>query len=307
MAQAVSGRLVDRFLGSGPVGTNLISTEGLTRLASVQIIDRTALEVVRSTAFQDLWASANRSVHPQVVALLRGDTVAGVNVIDGEVVVDLAPIVTEVQARLRAAGLPDLLSLGSDGFTLTIFESRDLASVQSALDLLVTLRWVLPLLSLLGVAGFIWLSPGKARAGIQVGLALAFGMVTVLVALALIRAWYLGDRTVTLDDAAATAVFDIVTQFLRASARGIALGGLLIAGAAWILMAGNAWRTAIDLFVMRHRQVLYGVIVVLATLWIVLQERPSVSGLAAIALIAIVALALVWRLGRHDPLPLLDT
>lgn len=131
-------------------------------------------------------------------------------------------------------------------------------------------------------------------------------MVVVLVALALVRSWYAGDRTLTLDDAAATAVFDVVTGYLRTPARGVALGGLLVAGAAWVLMPGNAWRVAIDGFVTRHRQVLYGLIIALGTILVVLQNHPSISSLAAIAVISFSALALVRRLGRVDPLTQLD-
>lgn len=208
-------------------------------------------------------------MHPQVVELLRGDTVAGMQLIDGHVVIDLAPVVTQIQARLCTAGFTDVLPVGSEDFNLTIFESTELASIQSTLDLLVTLRWLMPLLALLSVAGFAWLSPGPARA-------LAIGMVVVLVALALVRSWYAGDRTLTLDDAAATAVFDVVTGYLRTPARGVALGGLLVAGAAWVLMPGNAWRVAIDGFVTRHRQVLYGLIIALGTILVVLQHHPSI-------------------------------
>lgn len=108
-------------------------------------------------------------MHPQVVELLRGDTVAGMQLIDGHVVIDLAPVVTQIQARLRTAGFTDVLPVGSEDFNLTIFESTELASIQSTLDLLVTLRWLMPLLALLSVAGFAWLSPGPARAAIQGG------------------------------------------------------------------------------------------------------------------------------------------
>ena len=307
VAQAVTDRLVDRFVTGGTAGTDtpasLFSTEGLTRLASIQLIDRTVQQVVGSSAFHGFWESANRIAHSRVVALLRGERVAGINVRDGQVVVDLAPLVSEVQARLRDAGFPELLPAEVSNVELVLFESTELTTAQRAVDLLITLRWVLAVVTVVSLVGFIWLSRGKSRAIVAAGLALALGMVLVLAALALVRAWYAGDRTLTLDDAAATAVFDVVTGYLRTSARGVAIGGLLVAGAAWVLMPGNAWRTGIDGYVTRHRHVLYAAVIALATISVVLQNQPSVSSLATILVIASTALAFVWRLGRLDPLP----
>ncbi len=302
VARAVTDRLVDRFVSGDTAGSDatasLFSTEGLTRVASIQLIDRTVHQVVGSAAFQDLWASANRIAHPRLVALLRGDPVAGVNLTGGQVVVDLAPVVTDVQARLRDAGLPQLIPEGNREFTLVLFESTELATAVRAVDLLVTLRWLLPVLALLAAAGFVWRSPDRSRAVATAGLALALGMVLVIVALALVRGLYIDDRSLGAGEGVTRAFFDILAQPLRVSARGLALLGVLVAGVAWLLAPANAWRSAVNAFVTRNRTLLYSAILALGAMAIILPDHPSLTVLAGTAIVTVVAVALVWWLAR---------
>lgn len=298
VAQAVTVRLVAGVLpgdaAEASTSSGRLSTANVTRAASIAIIDRVVRDVVHSDAFQSLWETANRIVHPRLVALLRGDTVAGVNVDDGRVVVDLAPLLTEVQVRLRDAGFPELLPTVAAEVPFVLFEASELATAQRAVDVLVTLRWLLPILALAAAIAGIWFSPARMRATSVMGLALAVGMALVLVALAVVRNRYVGDSDASLGRAATDAFLDIVTESLRGSLRGVALLGLLIAAGGWLSMPGNAWRAGIDAFVVKHRNLLYSAIAAFGALAIILQDQPSISSLVAIVLVAVAAAGLVW-------------
>src|SRR5690606_6886242 len=99
VAQSASARLVGYAVGGFTDETteetsgNAFSLAGLTRVASIQVIERTVRDVVRSERFQEIWVAANRTVHPQVVELLQGDEDGVVYSSEGQVVLDLAPVI----------------------------------------------------------------------------------------------------------------------------------------------------------------------------------------------------------------------
>jgi poly(3-hydroxybutyrate) depolymerase len=60
--------------------------------------------VVSSQAFSDAWLQANRVAHQEVIGALTGEGAKGVQVSNGEVSVNIGPIVAEVKTRLVDQG-----------------------------------------------------------------------------------------------------------------------------------------------------------------------------------------------------------
>lgn len=308
VAQRLSTLLVDQIGPSvtpeSPETTDegLFSIASLTRAASIQLIDRTVAEVVQSDAFQGAWTAANRLVHPQVVALLRGEDVSLASTAGGQVMIDLTPLVVEVQTRLSDRGFTflDRITIEPAAYSFVVFESSELASAQSAVDLLLTLRWLLPVLAIVALAAAMVLASNRWREATAASLGVSLAMVLVLVVLSIARNRLTGNLAPG-SVAAATAFFDILVESLRELGRFLTLLGLAVAGGAFVLMPANPWRSSISTFVVRYRDLLYGAVIGVGCLVIVFQDQPSIAVVLTVAVLALVAGVLVWWIDRSTP------
>lgn len=309
--QAISRQVADQLVGYA--STVVRSEQGdpsvvgsLTQAVSMQVIDRVVQDVVQSATFQQMWVAINRTAHPQVVSLLKGDSDSAIAANQGQVVLDLAPLVTEVQRRLSEQGVDLLngLTVEPGVYTWVLFESDDLASAQSAVDLLVTLRWLLPVLAVAALVVAMILTSDRWREGMIAGLALALAMVLVLAALAIGRTWVLDQLDGTTARAAGESLVDILTEPLRTSLRYGTVVGLAVAGLVQVLRPASSLRAAIDRVVIRYRDLLYGGIVGAGCLVFIVQEQPSIASMVTIGVVVVVAVALVWwiaRTGHPEP------
>jgi hypothetical protein len=168
-------------------------------------VQEQVLRVVQSDAFATFWTEANRFVHTQVMAILRGDT-ESVSVVEGKVLLNLVPLINlalvqiqgvatdlvgrdvtlptiepgsapgpAVQALAQALGveLPD--SYG----TIEVYDAQDLEALQQALfsfqRLFVLLLIVIPVL----IAVTLLVSTRRRRTLIQLAVGGAVGLVLV--------------------------------------------------------------------------------------------------------------------------------
>jgi hypothetical protein len=156
-----------------------------------------------SEAFALYWEQANRYVHEQLIAALRGESDTLV-LSDGKVVLSLLPLVNQglqavssVASELlgRQIELPDLTgvevpseavarieqALGvdlPDRFgTVTVYDSEDLAAVQDSVDLAGRLITLIVVLFILVTAGALWASTRRRRTLVQLTTALAVVLV----------------------------------------------------------------------------------------------------------------------------------
>jgi hypothetical protein len=159
--------------------------------------------IFASEAFALYWEQANRYVHEQLIAALRGESDALV-LSDGKVVLSLLPLVSQglqavssVTSELlgRQIELPDLTgvevpseavarieqALGvdlPDRFgTVTVYDSEELAAVQDSVDLAGRLITLIVVLFFLVAAGALWASTRRRRTLVQLTTALAVVLV----------------------------------------------------------------------------------------------------------------------------------
>lgn len=161
--------------------------------------------VVASEAFASFWREANRFVHEQVLAILRGDSEA-VSVLEGRVLLNLLPLVTLALASIQSVAsdlvgrdvtLPQVtadeipaqaiaeveqalgVDLPDDYAQIPVYESQDLEALQRTLyafeRLLVLLLILFPIL----VAASLWISTRRRRTLIQLAAGSAVGLVLV--------------------------------------------------------------------------------------------------------------------------------
>jgi len=200
------------------------------------VVNRVAVRLLSSDRFATLWERANRRAHTQVVDVLTGNSSHRITTSNGEVAVKLGPAVTQVRKKLASLGITAFSGSGqrvSPRFVL--FQSEDLKSAQSAVDLLQKLAIVLPILTLLLYAAAIALSRKRRKTVMWCGLGLAIGMLVILTAFNVGRSLYLDAvTTATLSRAAAQAAYDQLLSFLRLAARSIFVLGIIVAIGAWL-------------------------------------------------------------------------
>jgi hypothetical protein len=185
---------------------------------------------VASPAMATLWVAALRNVHSGLVRVLSGQGNGTLDVVNGKVVLSLGPIITQAKEYLVSHGVGFASSIPAVNPTFPLFEAPNLAKAQSGYRLLLTLRWLLPLLSVaLFVAG-IWIARGHRRALLGAALGLSAAMLVLAAALTIARGIYLNSvpQNVLPADAAAAA-YDTLVRFVKDGLRVLLVVGLVVA------------------------------------------------------------------------------
>lgn len=217
--------------------------------------------VLASDQFSQLWKEANRIAHESAVALLRGEPIAGFQVIEGTVVLNLLPLVDDALRKVDEVA-PDLLTDGRpipditydtppdeaiadleealgrdlpDSFgVIEVFQSDQLAAAQDAVILFDRITWVLPVLTLALMVGSVVLAADRRRALVGLGLAIVVSAVLATAAGQAMRN-LLTDLVKTPEArGAATATMATLLGDLRSFVRLILIGGTLVAVGAWL-------------------------------------------------------------------------
>ena len=212
-------------------------------------VNETVLSLVRSDQFEDLWIQANRAAHTGLVAVVTGEVGPSSVTVDesGTVSISLGTVIDNVKARLIDRGFTFAEKIPAIDKQFVLFQSPDLVRAQSAVSALDKASGILPWVTIAAAVAAVVIAPSgrRLRALAFVGVALVIGMFVLAIALIVGRAIYL-DKVppdVLSPDAASTLI-DTVLVPLRASLRGVAVLGLVIAVAAY-LTGGSASATAV--------------------------------------------------------------
>jgi hypothetical protein len=187
-------------------------------------------QVVASSTFATVWTQANRAAHEQLVRLLEGEPGGAVTAQEGEVTLNLAPIIEEVKQRLVDQGFGLAANLPTIDRSVVLVQSDGVTRAQNLYRVLNSLGTWLPILVLLLLASGIYLARDHRRAVVNSALGVVGGMLAVGVLLAVGRVLYLDALPPgTLPDDAASSIFDTLVRFLRTSIRAIAVLALVVA------------------------------------------------------------------------------
>ena len=251
---------------------------GLAPLISGALRDvgiRAADRFLESPRAQELWEEANRRAHRNLIAVLEGEEVRGIETAEGTVVLDLSPIVERVGDRL---GVEEQLE--PDAGRITILESDQLDAAQTSLKVIKALSSLLVFLVLFLYGLAIYLAAGHRRRIMRAS-AVSFIVVGILL---LVVQRLAGDWVVNSlvePDAARDAGWNawlISTDLLRGIA--IALIGYGIVFLAGALLAGpsrpaTASRRWVAPYFREQAWLVYGVVAVLFLL--VIAWGPTVA------------------------------
>jgi hypothetical protein len=279
---------VQAQLPSGYKGLAGPATAGL-RQASYQIVDR-ALEQPR---FQALFKTAVEESHQTLVEVLKGGG-ERVSTTNGEVILDLRTIIQEAADRIGigkqvAARLPD------NAGRIVILRSDQLGTAQNVFELLKTLAWVLPILTLAAFGLAVWLARDRRRAVRGVGATLAAVGFVGLAAASLTRNYVVNSLVASHDDRqAANNAWNILTDLMRASFRLMVVVGVLFLIAAWLAGPGRRALTTRGWLAPALRVRLWAYIV-LAILVLILLSTSNVSDFTRFLVVVILAaLGAAW-------------
>jgi hypothetical protein len=286
--------------------------------AAEQLIDQLTLRFLESDAFQNIWETANRRAHSQIVAVLTGEgrSVGRVEAQGGKVIVHLGPVVQKVRDKLENLGVDVFADAQGRRVTnqIVLFEAEDLQSVQGAVDVLDTAATILPFLALILLAAGLALSPNRRRTLLRAALGIAAGMALVLIVFNVLRDFYLDVFKEEGREAAGNA-YDQILSFLRLSARTALAVSLVVALCAWLAGPGRVatrvrerYRrlmerdggevTPVSAFVARHRTALHATVIGLGALVLVIVSAPTPLLVLVIAVLVGLGLLTVELLAR---------
>lgn len=209
------------------------ATAGL-RQASYQIVDR-ALE---QPAFQQLFRVTLEETHKTLVEVLEGGGTR-VSTENGEVTLNLRAIIDEAADRI-GIGQQVADKIPEDAGRIVILRADELDTAQNAFQLLKTLAWVLPLLTLVAFGVAVWLSGDRRRAVRGIGWVLVVVGILGLLAANLTRNYVVDSLVAREDDRqAASNAWNILTELMRGSFRLMIVVGILFVIAAWLAGPGR--------------------------------------------------------------------
>jgi hypothetical protein len=285
-----------------------------------QATEVAAQRIVQSDQFETLWDEVNRRAHSRVVAVLQGEGTQTVATKNGEITLDLGPIIAEVREELDDRGITffDNVKIPSERRRIVLFSSDDLATAQGATDLLDTLATILPIATFLVLAAAVALSGNRRRTILRAALGVALAMGILLTALALGRTQYLDALPDSVNHDAARVVYDQIVLFLRTSVRTTFALAIVVALGAWLAGAGHGavrvrgtvgralarggdqldTPTPVAGFVWNYRNVLRVLVVGLGFVTMAVLNHPTPVSVLVVVVLVLIALGVIEILGR---------
>src|SRR6266516_3758964 len=282
-------------------------------------------KIITGPRMANAWVQVNRVASQALVALLSGRATSSgaVGVRNGQVTLDLAPLIAVAKQDLVARGLTIAGKIPIVHATFALFPSKNLATAQKAYRLINDLKIVLPIVTLVLLGLGVLIARRPRRALIGAGLGFAASMLVLGAALLIARNLYLGSVPAgTLPPDAAAAAFDILVRFIKTALRTLLVAGLVVAAGAFFTgPSAAAVRTRHALssglgrlrhggesgpasrWTYTHRRALRIGAVALAALIFVFWGQPTAAVVIVIAVLLLVVLGLIEVIGRPPAQP----
>ena len=250
LTDRITNEIVSRLNINGTVdqAATQLQSRGLTRISSLldnfgpQItsavsgfVHSTVHTVISSQAMANAWVQVNTIAHQAVVKLLSGQGNGTLTNTNGQITLNLAPLIVVVKQALVDRGFALASNIPIVNATVPLFQAKDLGKAQAGYRLVSDLKIVLPILALVLLAAGVFTARGRRRALIVVGLGVAASMVVLAIGLLIARTIYLNSvPSSVLPADAASAAFDALVHFLKQGLRVVLAVGLVIALGAFI-------------------------------------------------------------------------
>ena len=318
-----------------------LNSKGLTRISSLlttfgpQItsavtgfIHSTVHTVIASQAMANIWVQVNTIAHQAIVKVLSGQGNGALSLRNGEIVLNLGPIVTQVKQDLLARGFSLASNIPPLSPTLALFQAKDLGKAQAGYRLITTLKIVLPILVLVLLGAGVWVARGRRNALVRARLGLAASMLVLAIGLLIARSIYLSSvPSSVLPADAAAAAFDALVHFIKEGLRAVLALGLVVAigayftgpsraaiatrsgiksGIEWIRHYGERRGVStgpVGEWTYLHRTILRIGAVAIVALILVFWGQPTALLIILLVVILLVLLGLIELIGRPPAEP----
>ena len=313
-----------------------VKSKGLTRVSSLlttfgpQIassvngfIHSTVHSIITSHAMEVAWVQVNTLAHQSLVNVLSGQNGGVLSTKNDQIVLNLDPLIAVAKQQLVARGFSLANSIPTVNATVPLFEAKDLGKAQAGYRLVKAEKIVLPILTLLLLAGGVFAARNRRRALIGAGLGLAASMLVLGIGLLIARDVYLNSvPSSVLPADAAGAAYDALIHFLREGLRVVLAVGLVVAIAAFFtgpsrtavqtrsgLKSGIEWirhfgerrgvsTGPVGLWTYAHRRGLRIGTVALFALIFVFWGQPTALVVILLVILLLVVLGLIELIGR---------
>jgi hypothetical protein len=309
--------------------SSLLTTFGPQIASAVTgFIHSTVHTVISSQAMANAWVQVNTVAHQALVKLLSGQGNGALTASNGQIVLNLGPLIAVAKQDLVAHGFKLASNIPPVSPTMALFQAKDLGKAQAAYRLITTLKIVLPILALLLLAGGVYAARGRRRALIGAGLGLAASMLVLAIGLLIARTIYLNSvPSNVLPADAASAAYDALVHFLKEGLRVVLAVGLVVAIAAFFtgpsraavrtragLKSGITWLRnfgerrgvstgPVGQWTYRYRRGLQIGAVALMGLILVFWGQPTALVVILLVVILLVLLGLIELIGRPPAAP----
>jgi hypothetical protein len=258
------------------------------------VAPRAANLVLGTSAAQTLWEQANRHMHDQLVAVLRGEKVGNVATSNGDVTLDLRPLIHRLADRL---GVADRLKANSspDTGVILIMRANKLKAAQNAVRAIKVISIFVLIVVFILWALALWLA-GPSRRKVLGGIGgTIFGVGLLILILQRLLGNAIIDSVVKVDanKPAGHELWGIATGMLHDIAIGLVVYGLL-AIVASVLAGPNRVGTSVRRWLapgFRHSVVVVYAVVI-AILLILVAWAPFGSGRSEIGTLVLFVLIL---------------
>ena len=282
-------RLPEQLQGLAP------TIAGALRPAAVSAAE----DLLERPRVQSLWEEANRVAHSKLVAVLEGNEGGAVTTADGDVVINVGQIVSQLREQLGITGTQRV----DEEASITIAHSDDLEAAQRYVQIIKVISVFAAIIVVALLALAIWLAAGSRREVVRVA---AWGFLVVGLILLAVRR-IAGNAVVDSlaspeGQPAAAQVWTLSTTIMRDL--GIALVAIGLLGLLWALVAGTTrigtrLRNLVAPALRQRPAYVYGGVVVIFLLLLVWSPLGSVRGFVGTVALLVAALVGTEALRRQ--------
>lgn len=144
------------------------------------LVDQQVDAFVKSDDFRQLWLSVNKEVHPEVLAMLRGEDSGSLSVEGDAIVLDLGDVAAQLRQRMTTEGVPFAEQIPQVNASVELISRPAVRQLVPAFDLLEKLSIVLPIVSLLLLVGGVLMAARRGRVLIVGGIGLVVMMLLLV-------------------------------------------------------------------------------------------------------------------------------
>jgi len=237
--EQLTSDLVDGIteLGTGPRATEALNAlKGPAASGILSLIESRVAAFVESEAFADVWATALRVTHRQLVAAMANDPGSAIVLGgDGTIGVQLGPVVDAAKDALVEQGIGFASQIPTIDRTVTVAQSDALPAMQLGYGAAVAAGTWLPWVAFAFLSAGVIVARRRSVALVVAALALALVMAVVLIAFAVGRALFITSVSPGLiPTGVSTELFDQVTGAMRDTSVAVLILGIVVALVAWL-------------------------------------------------------------------------